>query len=100
MSPDISMMLIISLLLFWYFYRVARYSMPDSMYINTTPSDTSYTLGLYIDPPSGWMYGFPKQVSVEEYESGDFNLRQWLIDNDYPEEHVDFALKHCRVWFK
>lgn len=47
----------------------------------------------FIDPPSGWKYGFPKIVP-EDVE----DLRQWLIDEGYPESDVDFAMKYCRHW--
>lgn len=46
-----------------------------------------------IDPPSGWRYGFPKQLPENVKD-----LRQWLIDEGYPEKDVDFAMKHCRYW--
>lgn len=46
-----------------------------------------------IDLPSGWMYGFPKELpeNVEDFKS-------WLIQSGYPEKDVDFAIKHCRMW--
>jgi cyclophilin family peptidyl-prolyl cis-trans isomerase len=36
-----------------------------------------------IDPPSGWKYGFPKEIP----EHVD-NTVQWLIENGYPESEV------------
>ena len=33
-----------------------------------------------VDPPSGWKYGFPKPMSPMIV-----NVREWLIDNGYPE---------------
>lgn len=48
-----------------------------------------------VDPPSGWRYGFPKEIP-EDVE----NLRQWFLDNGYPEKHVDLALEYSRWWFK
>lgn len=45
-----------------------------------------------VDPPSGWPYGFPKPC-----EDG-IDIRQWLLDNGYPEKDVDFALQHLRMW--
>lgn len=44
-----------------------------------------------IDPPSGWRYGFPKELPENVTD-----LRQWLIDNGYPETQVDFGMKYCR----
>ena len=37
-----------------------------------------------IDPPSGWKYGFPKEIP-EEVD----NTRQWLLDNGYPQHEID-----------
>jgi hypothetical protein len=37
-----------------------------------------------IDPPSGWKYGFPKELPNEV---GDLTL--WLIANGYPKSEVD-----------
>jgi uncharacterized protein YdaT len=47
------------------------------------------------DPPSGWKYNFPKELP-----EGIIDFRQWLIDEGYPEKDVDFAMKHCRMWFE
>jgi hypothetical protein len=49
-----------------------------------------------IDPPSGWKYGFPKVLP--EHIKGAESLSKWLVDNDYPQEEVEFALKHSRYW--
>lgn len=43
---------------------------------------------LIVDPPSGWMYGFPK-VLEDDYE-------QQLRDAGYPEDMIPIALKHSR----
>jgi hypothetical protein len=54
---------------------------------------------LMIDPPSGWLYGFPKPVHEEFHILGsDFDLAKWLIDEGYPEEDIALALKHSRYW--
>jgi hypothetical protein len=37
-----------------------------------------------IDPPSGWKYGFPKEIP--EHVN---NTRDWLIDNGYPAEEIE-----------
>lgn len=49
----------------------------------------------YIDPPSGWRYGFPKIIPDDITD-----LRQWFLDNGYPEKDIDLALKYSRYWFK
>lgn len=41
-----------------------------------------------VDPPSGWMYGFPA-VLQEDYE-------QQLRDAGYPERDIALALRHSR----
>jgi hypothetical protein len=49
----------------------------------------------FIDPPSGWKYGFPKMIPT-----GTLDVRAWLIENGYPKEEMD-ALGdyfHCRYW--
>ena len=38
----------------------------------------------YIDPPSGWAYGFPK-----EFPEGVEDVNKWLVDNGYPQEQID-----------
>lgn len=48
---------------------------------------------LMFDPPQGWMYGFPKELPREVT-----NMRQWLIDEGYPEQDVDHAMKYSRMW--
>lgn len=49
-----------------------------------------------IDPPSGWMYGFPKSLPPEYGPT--FDLRQWFLANGYPEKDVALALRHSRYW--
>lgn len=46
-----------------------------------------------IDLVSGWKYGYPKELP-----EGVSDMRQWFIDNGYPEKDVDFAMQHCRMW--
>jgi len=41
-----------------------------------------------VDPPSGWMYGFPAPLK-EDYV-------QQLRDAGYPEHDIPLALKHSR----
>ena len=57
---------------------------------------------ILIDPPSGWLYGFPKKIKSQKWES--FNLEQkeqWLIKNNYPKKLIDHAKKmdafHLRI---
>ena len=49
---------------------------------------------LWIDPPSGWRYGFPKIWDpVAEPD-----LKVWLIQSGYPESEVNFGLQYYRQW--
>ena len=47
-----------------------------------------------IDPASGWKYGFPKECPVDVDD-----IRQWLIDNGYPESKVDKGMLCIRFIF-
>lgn len=47
---------------------------------------------MWIDPPCGWQYGFPKLYDKQ------IPLQQWLIDNGYPEQDTDFAMQYLRTW--
>lgn len=44
----------------------------------------------YIDPPSGWMYGFPQPLD------GVRTVTQILLDAGYPEDQIEFACQHMR----
>jgi len=44
---------------------------------------------VYIDPPSGWKYGFPKPSPANLRQMNPDEFNQWLIDNGYPREEVD-----------
>lgn len=46
----------------------------------------------YVDPPSGWMYGFP--AILEEGKS----LTILLKEHNYPENLFDLALSYSRYW--
>lgn len=52
---------------------------------------------MVIDPPSGWLYGFPKAVPDGVLKS-DSLLRIWLLGNGYPGELMEAAMKHSRYW--
>jgi len=46
----------------------------------------------WVDPPSGWMYGFPAPYE-EDYEA---QLRR----HGYPEKDIPLALRHSRYGIK
>lgn len=54
---------------------------------------------LMIDPPSGWKYGFPKQIPAEHRKTGE-SVIPWLVANGYPQREVDSLGKHfyVRYW--
>jgi hypothetical protein len=41
---------------------------------------------IWIDPPSGWKYGFPKLYKPKE---DGLDLEQWLVKNGYPQGEID-----------
>lgn len=45
-----------------------------------------------IDPPSGWKYGFPKELK------DGVSYRQLLKDSGYPENNIQFAMLYSRQW--
>lgn len=49
---------------------------------------------LWVDPPSGWMYGFPKLW--DSFLEPD--LEKFIIDNGYPKSQSDFACRYIRTW--
>jgi hypothetical protein len=46
-----------------------------------------------IDPPSGWKYGFPKEISWEEYNKTE-SFKEWCIANGYPREEAESYGEH------
>ena len=51
---------------------------------------------MMIDPPSGWLYGFPKILPDPKPES----MHEWLVGNGYPQEEIDKMKEYfyCRYW--
>jgi hypothetical protein len=51
---------------------------------------------MMIDPPSGWLYGFPKVLPDPKPES----MHEWLVGNGYPQEEIDKMKEYfyCRYW--
>lgn len=43
-------------------------------------------MATYVDPPSGWKYGFPKQMP--EYLPPE-KFHAWLVENGYPQHLID-----------
>lgn len=53
---------------------------------------------LIVDPPSGWMYGFPKPYPDGVQLGDDEAFCAWLLKEGYPEEMLDLAVNHSRYW--
>lgn len=51
---------------------------------------------LYIDPPEGWKYGFPKIIPAEHQ----IRTLDWLVEQGYPAEMIARHGLHfyCRYW--
>ena len=51
---------------------------------------------LMVDPPSGWLYGFPKPYPGGALVSYKDKVK-WFLENDYPQELIDEGmLQYCR----
>ena len=56
-----------------------------------------------IDPPGGWLYGFPKELPEEVQ---DLDINTWLLEQGYPANeiarfthNVPDAPFPCRMWY-
>jgi len=49
---------------------------------------------LWIDPPSGWRYGFPKIWDPQQEP----DIKTWLIESGYPADQVNAGLNYYRQW--
>ena len=49
-----------------------------------------------IDPPRGWMYGFPKPIPDDRRQ----DVINWLIEQGYPKQLIEELGEHfyCRYW--
>jgi hypothetical protein len=56
-------------------------------------------MGKMIDPPSGWRYGFPKEMP-EDLKPEDIN--EWIVTEGYPKEIIEELGEyfHYRIWEK
>jgi len=49
----------------------------------------------YIDPPSGWRYGFPKELPDLRPD----DIEAWLVEQGYPKWLLDDGMgKYIRCW--
>lgn len=47
-------------------------------------------LFVYIDPPNGWGYDFPKLAPANYDDPETFDLNSWLIQQGYPKRAVEY----------
>ena len=50
----------------------------------------------YVDPPSGWQYGFPAPYD----QSKDGTIEEFLIAKGYPKKDVKWASENCRSFYE
>jgi hypothetical protein len=57
---------------------------------------TMTTKKIWVDPPAGWKYGFPK---VYEQET-DGDMTKWMLKEGYPQREIDSCGSHfyVRMW--
>jgi hypothetical protein len=50
----------------------------------------------WVDPPSGWLFGFPKIWD----DTINPDLKTWLVNEGYPQKEIDNHGEHffCRFW--
>jgi len=50
-----------------------------------------------VDPPFGWMYGFPKAIPNDVDDT-----KKWLVENGYPQKIIDDYGDnfYCRYWME
>lgn len=49
---------------------------------------------IMVDPPSGWLYGFPMVLDKPE----DMLFKDWLILKGYPAKDAEWAAENTRTW--
>ncbi len=52
---------------------------------------------LYVDPPSGWRYGFPKALPADLIDD---DVRPWLVAQGYPASCLTAANFTCRYYYE
>ena len=51
----------------------------------------------WVDPPSGWMYGFPK---IHDTDFDNQNISEWLVEKGYPQSEVDQLGTSGSMWIR
>lgn len=57
---------------------------------------TMTTKKIWVDPPAGWKYGFPKVFDLET----DGDMTKWMLKEGYPQREIDSCGNHfhVRMW--
>ena len=55
---------------------------------------------IWIDPPSGWKYGFPKEIPLETKIEGEDAVKAWLLANGYPQYEIDNGGMRYKLGFR
>lgn len=52
---------------------------------------------VWVDPPSGWKYGFPK---IWERKTDDEDMNEWLVSEGYPRSVIENygSVFYVRMW--
>ena len=53
---------------------------------------------VWVDPPSGWKYGFPKLMPVNKGATKE-ELHAWIIKNGYPRKEIESYGEHFYCQF-
>lgn len=48
---------------------------------------------VWVDPPEGWKYGFPKLLNKDKYPV----VREWMTKHGYPDDGASWR-DHYRMW--
>lgn len=52
---------------------------------------------MWVDPPEGWRYGFPRKIPNDVPDH-----RKWLVEQGYPEKVIESYGEYffCRYWYE
>lgn len=55
---------------------------------------------VYIDPPQGWRYGFPKELPAGWRDWTREDIAFWLFSQGYPPDKAFWAADLCKITLK
>lgn len=71
----------IDLMVFQYYFQ----NLDNATLFKLTWFDPAKVRRCIIDPPSGWRYGFPREIPDSELH----RINEWLVENRYPQREID-----------